>query len=69
MKEFLNTDNLFSADKRNQSKDGLRLANSILIEDLIETGRQADENNIIDQFEAAKLQAEINKYLYEDPIP
>jgi len=69
MKEFLNTDKLFSADDRNQSKDGLKLANSITIEDLTEYGRQAKENNTIDQIEASRLQADIIKTLYGGPLP
>ena len=68
MIEFLNTDNLFSADKRNQSPSGQKLAKSITLEDLTNIGQNTDENKI-DIKKIAKLQADIFQFLNNGPLP
>lgn len=70
MIEFLNTNKLFSADDRTQLNGGLKLANSITIEDLIENGRKAEENNTIDPLlDIINLQKDIINTLYGGPLP
>lgn len=68
MKEYFTVEDIFSADKRNQSNQGMNLASHITIEDLIKTGKKAEENKIINHIKATKLQTDIIKYLYEDHL-